>query len=482
MNLFDGPALWLAQALEVTIGNRIDKAIEEGASVLREEINARKYNKQNPNGLSRGTGSWEYGSINNRTNTNSFKSNIKTTPSGFTFTPATRKDINYMEEFVKPLEKILKSDYYCIGCGQLINRYKVESCNRNNCNCGMPIVNKANMSVYSTKLGKAISQYLSSSYWYQNKYPFNVLVSDKGKVGEYLIDVAFTKAWSKVNEKYATNTSPVISPQIYFNVNIPEPNGSFQEADAIVVVGEYVILVESKNYSGEFDINTYHDVYWKYYIGDLKKDVYNPLMQNREHIAAIQSYLFNEEAGQCKLGYWPQFCSLMVISDNCYLNQNLNKEALDKIEIGDFMIANHSRLEDVFVDFFSKIVKNQNNIEVIDKCDQRHTKEIVNALKPLIGKSADLKNAEQEDRQEDKSDKGKRPYEYYYAEYNNETPYLIRTNMVHVQTLSNDGVWYYGGKYEKDRWNKTILNAKKLEKKAQKVIAYQCVIEGKLYK
>ena len=70
--------------------------------------------------------------------------------------------------------------------------------------------------------------YYSSVYYRQNGYDIWDVFNNKGKTGEYSLEhwikgtysnVRFTEPWS-----------------LFYNVVIPEPNGSFQEIDAILII------------------------------------------------------------------------------------------------------------------------------------------------------------------------------------------------------------------------------------------------------
>ena len=68
-----------------------------------------------------------------------------------------------------------------------------------------------------------------------------------------------------------------------------EKNGTSQ-IDHVVVSKYGIFVIETKNYSGKIYGSPYKK-YWYQYLGNKKFKLYNPMMQNRNHILALESHL-----------------------------------------------------------------------------------------------------------------------------------------------------------------------------------------------
>ena len=188
--------------------------------------------------------------------------------------------------------------YYCYECGTYVDKNSL-SFKCSNCGAGKIGVDQSTL-VWKNFFNKGFGgmfasylvmpkkfneinvykEYLRSEYYKSTNIPFDRLITDKGKVGEYYIEKEVNLLRKKGYEA-----------KILYNVMIPEPNGSFQEADAILIVGTNIFVIESKNRTGHFEISSADAKYWMLNQHDAESNVYSPIWQNEQHIAALMHYL-----------------------------------------------------------------------------------------------------------------------------------------------------------------------------------------------
>ena len=96
---------------------------------------------------------------------------------------------------------------------------------------------------------------------------------------------------------------------ILHDLYIPAANGKYVQVDIAFVTSKGIIVIESKNYSGNI-IGNEADDNWYIEKRNSKKPFYSPVKQNREHIEAIDYHLKGI----------PCF-SLIAFSERCHLKQ-----------------------------------------------------------------------------------------------------------------------------------------------------------------
>lgn len=339
--------------------------------------------------------------------------------------------------------------YYCLNCGCYVDSDRADEDNRETCSsCGMLLIRrfiqpqniidslakKISMMTGHGSMpdpGKLIYDYYCSLYYQQNNYPFEEVATDKEKMGKYLVEVGYQKARANF-KKFRT--------YIFFNLLVPEENGSFQEIDALVIFGSMVYVIEAKNRSGIFSMRSLSEEYWDFesYEGETEK-VYNPLLQNNEHIAALQHYLRD------KLDFEPFFFNFVSLAGNGTVNWNIPIDPLDELKLGCWRVTNNVSIEKTFTDDFGVFLRKMMDPGYEDgftDYDDKYAQMIIRALQPLIEEPVEEKDSKVAGMEHCKEDKGQRPYIYYYGEINKTVPILFRTNYVHSQVL-----YAYTGKW-----------------------------------
>lgn len=109
-----------------------------------------------------------------------------------------------------------------------------------------------------------------------------------------LVDKIHIRAGQAGERRLASKLAeiPLDGEVVLRNLYIPLRNGETTEIDAITI-NEYGIWVyEMKNYRGAISGNE-HDKYWIQQKGFERRQFYNPIIQNQNHIKAIRNYLAN---------------------------------------------------------------------------------------------------------------------------------------------------------------------------------------------
>ena len=357
---------------------------------------------------------------------------------------AKQKTINRLQMLSRDSAKKLAEEpgYYCFNCGCYIDVEQAKIENKDSCNaCGVPII--STLFQPSTFLGsfakmvsgaapvnsiispeKLIYNYYGSLYYQQNNYPYEEVATDKEKTGKYLVEVGYQKARASF-KNFRT--------YIFFNLLIPEENGSFQEIDAIVIFGSMIYVIEAKNRSGIFNMNSLSEDYWDFeaYNGE-KEKVYNPLLQNNEHIAALQHYLSD------KLDFEPFYFNLVSLAGNGTVNWNIPIDPLDELKLGCWRVTNNVSIEKTFTDDFAVFLQKMMEPGYDDgfpDYDDKYAQIIIEALTPVLKEPVEERDRRIAERADHKEDKGQRPYTYYFGEINRSVPILFRTNKVHSQVI-----------------------------------------------
>ena len=144
----------------------------------------------------------------------------------------------------------------------------------------------------------ALRQYKRSSYYGVTRNSFFYVRSDKGRFGEYC-------TYLKLRDLEEQGG------KFLFNVYIPTPNGT-TEIDLLMICRRGIFVFESKNYSG-WIFGKESQQKWTqtlpYGRGSHKEHFYNPILQNKGHLQALQNYIGAE------VPLW----SIIVFSERCTL-------------------------------------------------------------------------------------------------------------------------------------------------------------------
>lgn len=144
----------------------------------------------------------------------------------------------------------------------------------------------------------ALRQYTRSSYYGVTRNSFFYVRSDKGRFGEYC-------TYLKLRDLEEQGG------KFLFNVYIPTPNGT-TEIDLLMICRRGIFVFESKNYSG-WIFGKESQQKWTqtlpYGRGSHKEHFYNPILQNKGHLQALQNYIGAE------VPLW----SIIVFSERCTL-------------------------------------------------------------------------------------------------------------------------------------------------------------------
>ncbi len=144
----------------------------------------------------------------------------------------------------------------------------------------------------------ALRQYKSSSYYAVTRNSFFYVRSDKGRFGEYC-------TYLKLRDLEEQGG------KFLFNVYIPTPNGT-TEIDLLMICRRGIFVFESKNYSG-WIFGKESQQKWTQTLpqgrGSHKEHFYNPILQNKGHLQALQNYIGAE------IPLW----SIIVFSERCTL-------------------------------------------------------------------------------------------------------------------------------------------------------------------
>lgn len=145
---------------------------------------------------------------------------------------------------------------------------------------------------------QAINEYMNTTYYKMTGIPYDIVMSDKGKLGEYSLYLTFRHL-----ENYGM--------RFLFNVYVPKPDGSTTEIDMLTVSCKGIFVFENKNYSGF--ISGYEDNEFWYQTITARNgkrtvtEFYNPVMQNRTHVKYLKKLL----------GDGLPMYSVIVFSDDC---------------------------------------------------------------------------------------------------------------------------------------------------------------------
>lgn len=139
--------------------------------------------------------------------------------------------------------------------------------------------------------------FYKSGYYSVSGNGFLRTLFNRGHYGEYLT----FKCLSKLEGKH----------RILTNIYLPMDNGKTTEIDLIMISQKGIFVFESKNYSGWIFGNESNQMWTQTLKGGQKNRFYNPIMQNKGHIAALNKYFNGQFSGK--------FYSYIVFSERCTL-------------------------------------------------------------------------------------------------------------------------------------------------------------------
>lgn len=173
-------------------------------------------------------------------------------------------------------------------------------------------------------------KYYQSDYYQSTKYPIEKVFGDKGKYGEYFLEILC----EQIPMKH----------RILFNLVIPEENGSFQEIDAVCIIENgLVLLLEGKNRPGTYsglENNFINDIHWKQEIGSKEHEMYSPIMQNKYHGLALYKWLYDQKYFE-KYHDRISFLNMIIFVDDD-VEFNFDKNEFAEIETRGFFTGNAS--------------------------------------------------------------------------------------------------------------------------------------------
>ena len=345
--------------------------------------------------------------------------------------------------------------YYCFYCGDYVDYRKIRAAGMATCpSCGCHAVGlkEATMSdgwglrLINSILGEnqdpylEIKDYYNSVYFKNTGYPFETVALDRGLVGEYMLDMEF----KKLSRKRAGKPC-----YMFYNVLIPEPNGSFQEVDAILFYGSNIILIEAKNRAGRYQYQHMTDKYWTLINESGKTEIHSPLLQNDQHIAALM-YYYNEKSAEKRFHFnisRNQMFNQVFLGIRGEFNTSIQPDEYDYVVLDEmFSIVFGPGLSD----HLASLLDHYDQIGTGYTCDD-NAKKNIEILKEILYQSQSDKELFKRNREADHNDKGKTDFHYYYistsflqriasGSVTREKGMLVRTNGVYTQYM--DDVYY----------------------------------------
>ncbi len=150
----------------------------------------------------------------------------------------------------------------------------------------------------------ARAYYQSTDFFAQHGVPFEQILFDKGRRGEF-------QTYDAARE-FERDGSLFL-----FNLYLPRPDGTTTEVDLLLITRAGVVVIENKNYDG-FIYGRDRGRYWCQVLSPkrpVKNRFLNPVLQNELHVRAVRRIL---EDGP--LAVVPEIWSMIVFSDDCELN------------------------------------------------------------------------------------------------------------------------------------------------------------------
>lgn len=339
---------------------------------------------------------------------------------------------------------------------------------------------------YASSDADPIYEYYDSEYYKNTKYLFENVICDKGRTGEYCLEREIKKAMD----------TPLRLPyEILYNLVIREPNGLFQEIDAILIVGGMVFVFEAKNRLGRFVIDHWDSKNWRQQQGGNSEDIYSPLLQNSEHIVALKHFL-----AQYKI---PHFCMFNVVVMGSMAEIVLNDPIDDYEHIildgHKVAICNISKLEEIIKGFVKTVYQAENILlkeqfntdEERRKCLNDYYVETTECISDFLKKEACVEETTKRllfrEREVLKDTANKQPYKYFYHVGKSGKAFITRTNGVYYQyttgayemwvdaycyNQNGEVIWFDPLEYPIEEYTQILLDTP-----MKLVEAYKCVQE-----
>lgn len=346
--------------------------------------------------------------------------------------------------------------YYCIECGNYIDRsYNDVRCPY----CGSEIIGAdyvkdsfngfakygllggiihsvdSNSNRNHAFTMNRIRTYYASDLFEQNHIRFEDIVYDRGLVGEYMVSREI---------EGIKNAFRNLRFHVLYNLFVPEPNGSFAEIDAVIIVGRFIYLIEAKNRAGMFAFNHASDQKWTHILNNSREDILSPLIQNENHIDILDHYLEIKAPGTDR--YYYNYVALGYSSD---FSLNASNDEFDNLILRTWGICNTQRLGEFISDsinsLFSAIRTNGSTPEEAVKdglLSEKKAQDILNVLTPLTNISQAQKDVLMHNREMTGSSRHRYPWQYFYI-LENGYAYLLRYNREFVQVLNETSEWVY---------------------------------------
>lgn len=175
-------------------------------------------------------------------------------------------------------------------------------------------------------------RYHQSEYYQLTGNEYKNTFHDKGTFGEYNI-------YNQL--KQITGCRKFI-----FNCYIPKKDGTTTEIDVIMIHESGIYIFESKNYRG-WIFGSEDQVYWTQTFKTKKCRLYNPVMQNKNHIRWLKNYLTGYEN--------IPFYSYIVFGSRCELkNIKINSPNTVVTKAGFIfkMVSNNIKIKENVLDAF----------------------------------------------------------------------------------------------------------------------------------
>lgn len=399
-----------------------------------------------------------------------------------------------IEQKIRASYEVLKNvpGYYCCECGNYINKqdYAIQCpC------CGTEVIGANYLgntlehgflsmminTAYTKNYGRStsyIADYYNSEFYRKNQQPYERVACDKGLMGEYQVD----RQYQILKKSY-----PGRRFHILYNLLVPEPNGSFEEIDAVIIYGDCLFVIEAKNRSGSFSIGHLTDTKWQQTLGSKSQEVTSPLMQNEWHIDALENFLTSKGIQDVT------FLNYVTLAGGASFDFATEPDAYDNTIVHPWMICNTSRLTEGIVESIqlrdSAYAHNgQPLAEALEKAENK-AQQIIAALAPQIGINKYEHDLLMRDREETGSSRRRYSCQYYYAETAECLPTVIRWNREYLQIIMMGPRYYYWG--TNDNWHVNANGRPQYQNDAtsyceltsplQIVKAVECVRTGKDY-
>lgn len=177
----------------------------------------------------------------------------------------------------------------------------------------------------------------------------------KGYIGEYKVSSVLNRLNKK---KYF----------IFNDVKLPI-NGSTSQIDHVVVSKFGVFVIETKNYKGTIK-GSEESKEWVQVLHDDKRSFYNPILQNKGHIYALQ-YLFK--------GFDLPYYSIIVFTDKAELKTKTSTAVIYPNQL--IRLIKQYKTEKIEVDVVNHVVSRLKNTKLHLSKQLHHIRPKSNALK-----------------------------------------------------------------------------------------------------